>query len=110
MATRVRMQRQERPRPPLTSQIRKSSTDTSQPHHDLNPILRLQRTVGNQALQRLLRSPLARPISQRTSTLTVQRDPDRTQVHVVPTGSNIIVQLPQGKGGSGAIVYEYSAL
>src|SRR5262245_932809 len=40
--------------------------------------------------------------------LTLRRQP-KTQVCVQETGSTTIRQLAQGKGGSGAIVYEYSA-
>jgi uncharacterized protein DUF4157 len=40
---------------------------------------------------------------------TLQRDPAETQVRVDATGYTTINQLPQGKGGSGAVVYEYSA-
>ena len=50
------------------------------------------------------------PPYSRCSTLTLQRQPAKsTTGHVEATGVTTIRQLTQGKGGSGAVVYDYPA-
>src|SRR5277367_1498543 len=111
--TRILEQNPPAPRVPLLAR----SIATAEPLRREAILLRLQRSIGNRAIQRLLRSSHSRfayPISAATLS-TLQRDsekakpPSQTTVRVDETGKNSVTKLNQGKGGSGAIVYDYSA-
>lgn len=121
-----------------SSSVKPLDTAALTSRHRADPILRLQRTIGNQAVMRLLQgrtagvqshspgktavqpllpssgiatgSNAARTIKPKLMVGTpLQRQPTST-VRVDETGSTTIKQLPRGKGTSGAIVYEYTAV
>ena len=65
--------------------------------------------VADALVSRGIAPPSIAPAYSQVPNLTLQRQPAKTTVRVDYTGSISIRQLAQGKGGSGAVVYDYPA-
>jgi hypothetical protein len=65
--------------------------------------------VADALVSRGIAPPSIAPAYSQAPNLTLQRQPAKTTVRVDYTGSISIRQLAQGKGGSGAVVYDYPA-
>jgi hypothetical protein len=66
--------------------------------------------IADALVSRGIAPPSIAPAYSQAPNLTLQRQPAKTTtVRVEPTGSTTIRQLAQGKGGSGAVVYDYPA-
>ena len=66
--------------------------------------------IADALVSRAIAPPSIAPTCSQVPTVTLQRQPAKsTTVRVEATGVTTIRQLTQGKGGSGAVVYDYPA-
>jgi hypothetical protein len=90
-----------------SSRIRQSSTAVAAESHDVHPILNLQRTIGNQAVQWLLRAkpngseagrvaPISLPVSQ-NRTPVLQRDTPGLGVGTEGPVLTVVIRAPDDK-------------
>jgi hypothetical protein len=66
-------QEQNQPQKQLSSSLARSNTALLGPNHHANPLLHLQRTLGNQAVQRMLQTHAEEPEIGSISTAAIQR-------------------------------------
>jgi hypothetical protein len=85
-------QKQVRPRQPLPSSLFRLSSSAAAPHEPRDLILRLQRTVGNRAMQRMLGSDTEAPRSKPAAGVNTRGMPDRRLV------ANDLAQLIERSG------------
>lgn len=102
MTARLLLREQRERRSPVVLAGVPNAARAVTPSGDANPVLRLQRLLGNHAVQRALAGRSA-------SAQMLWRSPDRTRVQVDYTGSSTFTDLPQGQTANAAVVYDYNA-
>jgi len=84
---RTYAQKQNQPQERASASLARSNTATPAPKYRVHPILQLQRTNGNQAVQRMLRTESEEFNAGSTSTASPRIGHDFSQVSIRPTGA-----------------------
>jgi hypothetical protein len=90
-------QKQNQPQKPVSSSFARSNTAILGPNHHVNPLLHLQRTIGNRAVQRTLRTSgdeLKAGLNGTASPL-FRHDFSRIPIHSPPTAVQIKLATPK---------------
>src|SRR6266446_6222762 len=83
-------QKQIQPQNPVSSSFARSSMATPGPAHREHPILRLQRTIGNQAVQRILQTNAEELKAGLTGTASPRLEHDLSRIPVHPPAAAAI--------------------